>query len=170
MVSLQAQPKLFLQHLIQHLHDLSGWILLNKTGAICRVVLFAPVNFSSTSKVGQSTGFVVTAGKPCQSWHQTLDKRKWLAHSLYQTRVFLRRSPRINFNKFNKLQVALMNTSSRHQTTSPWWVEVYMSASRQTYHLGPFQSQAEAKLSRSAHVEGLLQQATRDIVALIKQH
>ncbi len=63
-----------------------------------------------------------------------------------------------------------MNTLSRHQTTSPWWVEVYTSTSRQTYHLGPFKSQAEAKLSRSAHVESLLHQATRDVVALVKQH
>lgn len=51
----------------------------------------------------------------------------------------------------------------------PWWVEVYTSVSQQTYHLGPFKSRAEAKLSRGTHVEGLLKQETRDITALIKQ-
>lgn len=62
-----------------------------------------------------------------------------------------------------------MNTFSSSQTALPWWVEVYMSVSQQTYHLGPFKSQVEAKLSRGAHVEALLHQETRDIVALIKQ-
>ncbi len=63
-----------------------------------------------------------------------------------------------------------MNAFSRHQTTLPWWVEVYTSVSQQTYHLGLFNSREEAKLSRGAHVEVLLRQETRDIVALIKQH
>ena len=63
-----------------------------------------------------------------------------------------------------------MHSFLLNQTTSPWWVEVYMSVSQQTYQLGPFKSREEAKLSRGAHVEGLLHQETRDIVALIKQH
>jgi len=62
-----------------------------------------------------------------------------------------------------------MHSFLLNQTTSPWWVEVYTSVSQQTYQLGPFQSQAEAKRSRGAHVEALLQQETRDIVASIKQ-
>jgi hypothetical protein len=63
-----------------------------------------------------------------------------------------------------------MNAFSPPQIALPWWVEVSLSAPQQIYHLGPFKSRAEAKLSRGAHVEGLLHQATRDIVALIKQH
>jgi hypothetical protein len=62
-----------------------------------------------------------------------------------------------------------MNVFKLPQITLPWWVEVSLSAPQQTYYLGPFESRAEAKLSRSAHVEGLLHQATTDIVALIKQ-
>ena len=62
-----------------------------------------------------------------------------------------------------------MNSFSPHQPTLPWWVEVYIAVSQQMYHLGPFKSRAEAKLSRGAHVNDLLQQETRDIVALIKQ-
>jgi hypothetical protein len=62
-----------------------------------------------------------------------------------------------------------MNTFSLHQATLPWWVEVYMSVSQQTYQLGPFKSQQEAKRSRGAHVEVLLKKETRDIIASIKQ-
>ncbi len=60
-----------------------------------------------------------------------------------------------------------MNTLSPPQTILPWWVEVFTSVSQQTYHLGPFKSRAEAKLFRGTHVEVLLQQETRDIIALI---
>ena len=76
----------------------------------------------------------------------------------------------IAFNQVATLQVALMKTLSTPQTTLAWWVEVSASVSQQINHLGPFESRAEAKLSRGAHVEGLLQRETRDIVALIKQH
>jgi hypothetical protein len=62
-----------------------------------------------------------------------------------------------------------MNAFSLPQITLPWWVEVSLSAPQQTYHLGPFKSQSEARLSRSAHVDSLFHQKTRDIVALIKQ-
>lgn len=62
-----------------------------------------------------------------------------------------------------------MNPFSSPQTTLPWWVEVYTSVSQQTYQLGPFESREEAKRSRCVHVEALLQQETRDIVASIKQ-
>ncbi|HEY9618805.1 MAG TPA: DUF1816 domain-containing protein [Crinalium sp.] len=62
-----------------------------------------------------------------------------------------------------------MNVFKLPQVTLPWWVEVSLSAPQQTYHIGPFESRAEAKLSRGAHVEELLHQATTDIIALIKQ-
>jgi Domain of unknown function (DUF1816) len=63
-----------------------------------------------------------------------------------------------------------MNAFSLLQTTVRWWVEISLSAPQQTYHLGPFKSREEAKLSRGAHVDALYHQETRDIVALIKQH
>lgn len=62
-----------------------------------------------------------------------------------------------------------MHSFLLNQTILPWWVEVYTSVSQQTYQLGPFKSRAEAKRSRGAHVEALLHQETRDIVASIKQ-
>ncbi|MCY7393559.1 MAG: DUF1816 domain-containing protein [Leptolyngbyaceae cyanobacterium CAN_BIN12] len=62
-----------------------------------------------------------------------------------------------------------MNSLSLHQPKSSWWVEVYTSIPQETYHLGPFNSQEEAKISRGAHVEVLYYKDARDIVALIKQ-
>jgi len=62
-----------------------------------------------------------------------------------------------------------MKAFSLPQIALPWWVEVSLSAPQQTYHLGPFKSRSEAKLSRGAHVDTLFHQETRDIVALIKQ-
>lgn len=62
-----------------------------------------------------------------------------------------------------------MNAFSLPQIALRWWVEVSLSAPQQTYDLGPFDSRAEAKLSRGTHVEGLLHEATRDIIAIIKQ-
>jgi hypothetical protein len=63
-----------------------------------------------------------------------------------------------------------MNLLSPRPPTHGWWVEVYTSASQHTYHLGPFDSREEAKLSRGIHVEDLYHKETRDIVALIKQY
>lgn len=62
-----------------------------------------------------------------------------------------------------------MNPFSTLQSTLAWWVEVSLSAPQKTYHLGPFKSREEAKLSRGAHVDALYHQKTRDIVALMKQ-
>ena len=62
-----------------------------------------------------------------------------------------------------------MNSFSLHQPTSSWWVEVNTSVPQETYHLGSFNSQEEAKLSRGAHVEDLYHKEARDIVALLKQ-
>jgi hypothetical protein len=62
-----------------------------------------------------------------------------------------------------------MNALLPHPTESSWWVEVHTSAPQQFYCLGPFNSQAEAKISRSTHVEALFRQASRDISAFIKQ-
>ncbi len=58
---------------------------------------------------------------------------------------------------------------SQSSNASAWWVEIYTSAPQQTYYLGPFNSREEAKVSRSAHVDSLYHQETRDIVALVKQ-
>jgi len=62
-----------------------------------------------------------------------------------------------------------VNSFSTLQSALAWWVEVSLSAPQQTYHLGPFKSREEAKLSRGAHVEALYHQEKRDIVSLIKQ-
>jgi len=62
-----------------------------------------------------------------------------------------------------------MNFLSPHKSSLAWWVEVNTSVPRQTYHLGPFKSREEAKISRSAHVDILRQQEGRDILAMIKQ-
>ncbi len=62
-----------------------------------------------------------------------------------------------------------MNSLSPQQSVLSWWVEICTFVPQQTYHLGPFSSREEAKLSRSTHVEALFHKETRDIVALIKQ-
>ena len=62
-----------------------------------------------------------------------------------------------------------MNLFSLHQPIPSWWIEVYTSVPQQTYHLGPFSSREEAKISRSAHVEALDHKVVRDITALVKQ-
>ncbi len=62
-----------------------------------------------------------------------------------------------------------MNAFSTLQSTLAWWVEVSLSATHHTYHLGPFKSREEAKLSRGAHVDVLYHQKATDIVALLKQ-
>ncbi|MBC7971086.1 MAG: DUF1816 domain-containing protein [Verrucomicrobia bacterium] len=61
-----------------------------------------------------------------------------------------------------------MNSLATLQSALDWWVEVSLSAPQKTYHLGPFKSREEAKLSRGTHVDALYHQKTRDIVALIK--
>jgi hypothetical protein len=61
-----------------------------------------------------------------------------------------------------------MNSLSPRQSTPSWWVEIYASVPQKTYHLGPFNSQEEARISRGAHVEALYHKEARDIVALIK--
>lgn len=62
-----------------------------------------------------------------------------------------------------------MNSSPLNQTTPSWWVEVSASVPQQTYDLGPFNSEEEAKMSRGEHVEALYDQEAGDIIALIKQ-
>ncbi len=62
-----------------------------------------------------------------------------------------------------------MKSLSQPSTLVAWWVEVYTSAPPKTYCVGPFNSRAEAKISRGAHVEALYHSDARDIVALIKQ-
>ena len=49
-----------------------------------------------------------------------------------------------------------------------WWVEINTSVPLCTYYFGPFDSQAEARDSRSGYVNDLFQEGARDIVALIK--
>jgi Domain of unknown function (DUF1816) len=62
-----------------------------------------------------------------------------------------------------------MSLSSLYQPAPSWWVEVYISVPQQTYHLGPFNSREEARISRSAHVGALDHKVIRDITALVKQ-
>jgi hypothetical protein len=113
-----------------------------------------------------STGFVEVAGKKYQFLNQKMDKQQGLAYIPCTTKVFPMRSLQVGFNT---LQVSLMNSFSPHQPTVSWWVEVNTSAPQQTYHVGPFNTQEEAKLSRGAHVDALYHKDARDIVALIKQ-
>ncbi len=61
-----------------------------------------------------------------------------------------------------------MNSFSLEKTTLSWWVTASTSVPQQNYHLGPFNSREEAKISRDAHVENL-DEETGDVVALIKQ-
>jgi hypothetical protein len=62
-----------------------------------------------------------------------------------------------------------MKSFSLVESPLSWWVEICTSAPQQSYHLGPFNSQEEARISRGAHVESLYHTEMRDIVALIKQ-
>lgn len=50
-----------------------------------------------------------------------------------------------------------------------WWVEINTLVPLCTYYFGPFDSQEEAKDSRSGYVDDLYQEGARNIVALIKQ-
>ena len=49
-----------------------------------------------------------------------------------------------------------------------WWIEINTSVPLCTYYFGPFNSQAEARDSRTGYVDDLFQEGARDIVALIK--
>ncbi|MEG3864743.1 MULTISPECIES: hypothetical protein [unclassified Microcoleus] len=51
----------------------------------CKIVFIAPINFSDTSKVDLSTGFVEVAGKKCPFLHQKLDKQKVLSLALHRS-------------------------------------------------------------------------------------
>jgi hypothetical protein len=62
-----------------------------------------------------------------------------------------------------------MNLFSSHQSELFWWVEVNTTVPHITYYFGPFNSEKEAKFSRTGYVEDLYQEEARDIVALVKQ-
>jgi hypothetical protein len=49
-----------------------------------------------------------------------------------------------------------------------WWIEINTSVPLCTYYFGPFDSQAEARDSRTGYVDDLYQEGARDIVTLIK--
>lgn len=50
-----------------------------------------------------------------------------------------------------------------------WWVEINTSTPLCTYYFGPFDSQEEARDSRTGYVDDLCQEGARDIIALVKQ-
>lgn len=62
-----------------------------------------------------------------------------------------------------------MNLSLSNQSKLSWWVEINTTVPRCTYYFGPFDTQNEARLSRTGYVEDLYQEEARDIVALVKQ-
>ncbi len=50
-----------------------------------------------------------------------------------------------------------------------WWVEINTSVPLCTYYFGPFDSQDEARDSRTGYVEDLCQEDARGIIAVVKQ-
>lgn len=54
------------------------------------------------------------------------------------------------------------------QSHLSWWVEINTAVPLCTYYFGPFDSQAEARDSRTGYVDDLCLEGARDIVALIK--
>jgi Domain of unknown function (DUF1816) len=50
-----------------------------------------------------------------------------------------------------------------------WWVEINTSVPLCTYYFGPFDSQNEARESRTGYVEDLCQEDARGIIAVVKQ-
>lgn len=58
--------------------------------------------------------------------------------------------------------------SYTHQSGLSWWVEINTDIPLCTYYFGPFDSQAEARESRTGYVDDLCQEGARNIVALIK--
>lgn len=54
------------------------------------------------------------------------------------------------------------------QSELSWWVEINTSVPLCTYYFGPFDTQEEARNSRTDYVNDLYQEGARDIVALVK--
>lgn len=59
--------------------------------------------------------------------------------------------------------------SPGRQSKLSWWIEIHTSVPLCTYYFGPFDSQEEARASRTGYVNELYQEEARDIVALVKQ-
>lgn len=75
--------------------------------------------------------------------------------------------PLLSFVKPTQKQHSPIASQTRHSQRS-WWVEISTSVPLCTYYFGPFDSQAEARNSRSGYVDDLCQEDARDIVALVK--
>lgn len=77
-------------------------------------------------------------------------------------------NPGSSFASFITEKYALLLSQPAPSELS-WWVEISTSVPLCTYYFGPFDSQKEARDSRSSYVDDLLQEEARDIVALVKQ-
>jgi hypothetical protein len=55
------------------------------------------------------------------------------------------------------------------QSSLSWWVEINTSVPLCTYYFGPFDSQAEARDSRTGYVDDLYHEGVRDVIALVKR-
>lgn len=75
--------------------------------------------------------------------------------------------PLLSLVKPTRRQHSPIASRTRHSQRS-WWVEINTSVPLCTYYFGPFDSQSEARDSRSGYVDDLFQEGARDIVALIK--
>lgn len=56
-----------------------------------------------------------------------------------------------------------------HQSKLSWWVEINTAVPLCTYYFGPFDSQKEARDSRTGYVNDLYREEARGIIALVKQ-
>jgi hypothetical protein len=69
----------------------------------------------------------------------------------------------------NSEQQYIATPSLSHQDELFWWVEVNTSVPLCTYYFGPFDSQNEARDSRTGYVEDLCHEEARGIIAVVKQ-
>ncbi len=60
-------------------------------------------------------------------------------------------------------------SSPSYQSKLSWWVEINTSVPLCTYYFGPFDSQEEARDSRTGYIDDLYQEEARGIIASIKQ-
>lgn len=75
--------------------------------------------------------------------------------------------PLLSFVKPTRKQQSPIASRTRRAQLS-WWVEINTSVPLCTYYFGPFDSQAEARDSRTGYVDDLCKEGARGIVALIK--
>jgi Domain of unknown function (DUF1816) len=69
----------------------------------------------------------------------------------------------------NREQQSIVPPYLANQAELFWWVEISTSVPLCTYYFGPFESQNEARDSRTGYVEDLSQEEARGIIAVVKQ-